>query len=195
MDVCRGDHGSGAIEAAGILNATGCSSVWGSTFPFNPYPFPWASHLFQDATSLAMGIFEGHMCKMADGFKAIRMAESELSLSGDTEAEAQSLTYFNWRHFTTEEWELLSTRGRRGWRWSNVRASGFQNLSRVMMSGKPVKVLVLDTQVYSNTGGQACTSGFFGQVSDMAQYGKAIQGKQEVRKEIGLIGLRIEPLT
>ena len=66
---------------------------------------------------------------------------------------------------------------------------GFQNLSRVMMSGKPVKVLVLDTQVYSNTGGQACTSGFFGQVSDMAQYGKSIQGKQEIRKEIGLIGL------
>ncbi len=66
---------------------------------------------------------------------------------------------------------------------------GFQNLSRVMMSGKPIKVLVVDTQVYSNTGGQACTSGFIGQVSDMAQFGKAIQGKQEPRKEIGLIGM------
>jgi pyruvate-ferredoxin/flavodoxin oxidoreductase len=43
--------------------------------------------------------------------------------------------------------------------------------------------------VYSNTGGQACTSGFIGQVSDMAQYGKAIQGKQEPRKEIGLVGM------
>jgi pyruvate-ferredoxin/flavodoxin oxidoreductase len=57
------------------------------------------------------------------------------------------------------------------------------------MSGKPIKVLVVDTQVYSNTGGQACTSGFFGQISDMAQYGKAILGKEEVRKEIGLIGM------
>ena len=66
---------------------------------------------------------------------------------------------------------------------------GFQNLSRAMMSGKPIKVLVLDTQVYSNTGGQACTSGFFGQISDMAQFGKATQGKQEIRKEIGLIGM------
>ena len=66
---------------------------------------------------------------------------------------------------------------------------GFQNLSRVMSSGMPIKVLVVDTQVYSNTGGQACTSGFIGQVSDMAQYGKAIQGKQEPRKEIGLIGM------
>jgi pyruvate-ferredoxin/flavodoxin oxidoreductase len=66
---------------------------------------------------------------------------------------------------------------------------GFQNLSRLMMSGKPIKVVVLDTQVYSNTGGQACTSGFFGQVSDMAQYGKAIKGKKEIRKEIGLVAM------
>ena len=54
---------------------------------------------------------------------------------------------------------------------------------------RSTKVFVLDTQVYSNTGGQACTSGFFGQVSDMAQYGAAQKGKQEVRKEIGLIGM------
>jgi len=66
---------------------------------------------------------------------------------------------------------------------------GLQNLSRLMMSGKPVKVLVVDTQVYSNTGGQACTSGFLSQVSDMAQFGKAIRGKEEVRKEIGLLGM------
>jgi pyruvate-ferredoxin/flavodoxin oxidoreductase len=51
----------------------------------------------------------------------------------------------------------------------------------------PVKILVLDTQVYSNTGGQACTSGFTGQVSDMAQFGKAWKGKPETRKEMALI--------
>ena len=66
---------------------------------------------------------------------------------------------------------------------------GFQNLSRAMMSGKPIKVLVVDTQVYSNTGGQACTSGFMGQVSDMAQFGKAQKGKEEIRKEMGLIAM------
>ncbi len=66
---------------------------------------------------------------------------------------------------------------------------GFQNISRAMMSGKPIKIFVVDTQVYSNTGGQACTSGFYGQISDMAQYGKAIKGKEESRKEIGLIGM------
>jgi pyruvate-ferredoxin/flavodoxin oxidoreductase len=66
---------------------------------------------------------------------------------------------------------------------------GFQNLSRMLMSGMPIKVLVLDTQVYSNTGGQACTSGFISQVADMTPYGKAWKGKEEVRKEMALIGL------
>ena len=57
------------------------------------------------------------------------------------------------------------------------------------MSGHPVKALVLDTQVYSNTGGQACTSGFIGQVADMSPYGKAWKGKTETRKEMALIGM------
>ncbi len=180
----EGTTGRGRATA-GILNATGCSSVWGSTYPFNPYPFPWANHLFQDAASMAMGVFEGHMCKMADGFKVVRMAESELSGNAIDES---SLTYFNWQHFSDEEWELcppVVAIGGDGAMYD----IGFQNLSRALMSGKPIKVLVLDTQVYSNTGGQACTSGFFGQISDMAQFGKAIHGKEEIRKEIGLIGM------
>ena len=66
---------------------------------------------------------------------------------------------------------------------------GFQNLSRLLASGKPIRVVVLDTQVYSNTGGQACTSGFTGQVSDMAGFGAAQHGKTEVRKELALIAI------
>jgi pyruvate-ferredoxin/flavodoxin oxidoreductase len=66
---------------------------------------------------------------------------------------------------------------------------GFQNLSRLMASGKPIRVIVLDTQVYSNTGGQACTSGYTGQVSDMAWYGREVHGKTETRKELALIAL------
>ncbi len=172
----------------GMLNSTGCTSVWGSTYPFNPYPFPWANHLFQDAASMALGVFEGHMAKMAEGFKAIRMAELELEGKYNAEAHEPFFTYFNWRQFSDEEWLLcppVVALGGDGAMYD----IGFQNLSRALMSGKPVKIVVVDTQVYSNTGGQACTSGFFGQISDMAQYGKAIQGKQEVRKEIGLIGM------
>ena len=172
----------------GMINSTGCTSVWASTYPFNPYPFPWTNHLFQDSPSMAMGIFEGHMAKMADGFRAIRQARLELAGNYDPAAHADFFTYFDWRQFSDEEWELcppVVAVGGDGAMYD----IGFQNLSRLMASGKPVKVLVVDTQVYSNTGGQACTSGFVGQISDMAQYGKAQKGKQEPRKEIGLIGM------
>ncbi|OOY96080.1 pyruvate ferredoxin oxidoreductase [Solemya velum gill symbiont] len=172
----------------GIINATGCTSVWGSTFPYNPYPFPWANHLFQDAPSMAMGIFEGHMAKMAGGFKAIRKAELILADKYDPAEHNNFFTYFNWKQFSDDEWHLcppVVAVGGDGAMYD----IGFQNLSRALMSGMPVKMLVLDTQVYSNTGGQACTSGFIGQVSDMAPYGKAWKGKEEIRKEISLIGM------
>ena len=171
--------------AMGMLNATGCSSVWGSTYPYNPYPYPWANHLFQDSASLAMGAFEGHMAKMADGFRSIRQAKRLLD---DARAEEPDLSRFGWQDFSDDEWDLcppVVAVGGDGAMYD----IGFQNLSRAMMSGKPIKVVVLDTQVYSNTGGQACTAGFFSQVSDMAPYGQARPGKQEVRKEIGLIAM------
>ncbi len=172
----------------GICNATGCTSVWGSTYPYNPYPFPWANHLFQDSSSMAMGVFEGHMAKMAEGFRAIRKAELELAGQYKRSEYREFFTYFNWHQFTEEEWLLcppVTVIGGDGALYD----IGFQNLSRLMASGKPIKVIVVDTQVYSNTGGQACTSGFIGQVSDMAQYGKVQKGKEEPRKEIGLIGM------
>ncbi len=182
-----GTTGNGRANM-GMSNATGCTSVWGSTYPFNPYPFPWANHLFQDSTSMAMGIFEGHMAKMADGFRTIRKAELELEGKYRPEEHDAFFTYFNWQQFTEEEWHLCPPVVALGGDGS-MYDIGFQNLSRMMASGKPIKVIVVDTQVYSNTGGQACTSGFIGQVSDMAQYGKVGKGKAEPRKEIGLIAM------
>ena len=75
----------------GIVNSTGCTSVWASTYPFNPYPFPWTSHLFQDSPSVAMGIFEGHMCAMVEGFKTVRQVEMELAGGYDPDRERRLL--------------------------------------------------------------------------------------------------------
>ncbi|MFP4644465.1 MAG: 4Fe-4S domain-containing protein, partial [Spirochaetales bacterium] len=171
----------------GFSNATGCSSVYGSTYPYNPYPFPWVNHLFQDAASVTLGLFEGHMVKMADGFKAIRKAEAALEDKEDYQKIEESLTYFNWKEFSDAEYELCPPAVAVGGDGAMFDI-GFQNLSRALMAGRPIKVLILDTQVYSNTGGQACTSGYVGQVSDMAPYGKAWHGKLEPRKEMSLIG-------
>jgi pyruvate/2-oxoacid:ferredoxin oxidoreductase beta subunit len=57
----------------------------------------------------------------------------------------------------------------------------------MMMSGMDIKVLVLDTQVYSNTGGQSSTSTFTSQDAKMAAVGKANPGKTEQRKELAQI--------
>jgi pyruvate/2-oxoacid:ferredoxin oxidoreductase beta subunit len=66
---------------------------------------------------------------------------------------------------------------------------GFQSLSRMVASGADIKVLVLDTQAYSNTGGQASTASFGGQVTKLSAYGKQVHGRPERRKELGLIML------
>jgi pyruvate-ferredoxin/flavodoxin oxidoreductase len=171
----------------GMANSTGCSSVWASTYPYNPYPFPWANHLFQDSPSLAIGLFEGHMRKMADSFVLLRRAEKLLAGSYDAGDEAQ-LGNLDWKGFTDEEFELCPPIVSMGGDGAMLDI-GFQNLSRLLASGKPIRVIVLDTQVYSNTGGQACTSGFTGQVSDMATYGAAQHGKTEVRKELALVAM------
>src|SRR4029077_17678471 len=64
---------------------------------------------------------------------------------------------------------------------------GFQALSRLFASGMNVKVFVLDTQVYSNTGGQASSASFTAQNTKMSVHGKTVDGKQERRKEIAQI--------
>ncbi|HEU5217478.1 MAG TPA: thiamine pyrophosphate-dependent enzyme, partial [Gemmatimonadales bacterium] len=172
----------------GMANSTGCSSVWGSTYPYNPYPFPWVNHLFQDSPSVAIGLFEAHMRKMADGFATIRRAELLAGNEYDAARDEPVLSGLTWRQFTDEEFALCPPIVSMGGDGAMLDI-GFQNLSRLLASGKPIRVVVLDTQVYSNTGGQACTSGFTGQVADMSAYGKAQHGKAEVRKELALIAI------
>ncbi|MDP6125280.1 MAG: thiamine pyrophosphate-dependent enzyme, partial [Candidatus Latescibacteria bacterium] len=62
---------------------------------------------------------------------------------------------------------------------------GFQAMSRMLASGMNINLIVLDTQVYSNTGGQASTATYLGQDAKMSFYGSAIPGKTERRKELG----------
>jgi pyruvate-ferredoxin/flavodoxin oxidoreductase len=183
----EGQSGRGR-SSVGITNSTGCSSVWASTYPYNPYPFPWVNHLFQDAPSVAIGIFEGHMRKMADNFVSIRRSELILSGEYDEKRDEKFFQKFDWRQFSEAEFELCPPVMAVGGDGAMLDI-GFQNLSRLLASGKPIRVLVLDTQVYSNTGGQACTSGFTGQIADMSAFGPAQRGKEETRKELALIAM------
>ena len=167
-----------------VANSTGCSSVYSSTQPATQFIDPWVNSLFQDAQPLTVGIYEGLVSQWVGEIKALRAAR--LELADDPDAATKVPETLNWRDFTDEERALLPT----VLSISGDGAAydiGFGALSRVLAMGTPVKMLVLDTGGYSNTGGQASTASFTGQDADLARYGKAHAGKAETRKELGLL--------
>jgi pyruvate/2-oxoacid:ferredoxin oxidoreductase beta subunit len=128
--------------------ATGCNTVYGSTYPYNPYLVTWMNSLFENAPTTAMGV--------------------------------------------RARWDQRGWKDKRLWVLGGDGAMydiGFQALSRMMASGMDIKVLVLDTQVYSNTGGETSTASFTAQNAKMSAYGKAVHGKKESRKELGRIAM------
>ena len=169
-----------------IANSTGCSSVYASTFPFNAYNDPWVNSLFQDAQPLAKGIFEGLSAHLVSDVRALRIARLELEDAYVPEEHDQALRMLSWDRFSKAELALLPTVLTVGGDGATYDI-GFGALSRILASDTPIKVLVLNTGAYSNTGGQASTSSFIGQDSDLARIGEAHSGKHESRKELGLI--------
>ncbi len=130
-------------ENIGIVAATGCNTVYTSTYPYNPYKVCWTNSLFENAPADAMGV--------------------------------------------RARWDQMGWKNKRLWIIGGDGAMndiGFQSLSRMLAAGCDIKVLVLDTQVYSNTGGQASTSSFKGQDAKMSAHGTSISGKKENRKEL-----------
>ena len=96
------------------------------------------------------------------------------------------LRTLSWAEFTPEELATLPTVLSIGGDGATYDI-GFGALSRLLSTSPPVKVVVLNTGSYSNTGGQASTASLTGQDSDLARYGAAHSGKQERRKELALI--------
>ena len=133
-------------ENLGLIAATGCNTVYTSTYPYNPYMLPWSNSLFENAPTYAMGV--------------------------------------------RAKWDQQGWQDKKLWVIGGDGAMldiGFQALSRMLMTGMNIKVIVLDTQVYSNTGGQASTSTFMGQDTKLSVHGKEIAGKTERRKELAQI--------
>lgn len=180
-----GPTGRGPAGAA-MANATGCSSVYVSTFPNNPYTDPWVNSLFQDTVPLAKGIFEGLSATAAEDFRALRTARLDLEDHYDPEVHDRYFRTFNWEQFSREELALMPTVIGMGGDGA-LYDIGFGALSRLLVTHTPLKVVVLNTGAYSNTGGQASTASFTAQDSDLTRFGVAHIGKHEDRKELGLI--------
>jgi pyruvate-ferredoxin/flavodoxin oxidoreductase len=160
--------------------------VYASTMPFNSYLDPWVNSLFQDSQPLAKGIFEGISAQVVADVKALRVARLELDDAYDAAVHEKEFRMLSWAEFTSEELGLLPTVLTIGGDGASYDI-GFGAMSRVLASDTPIKVLVLDSGAYSNTGGQASTSSFTGQDSDLSRFGGAHDGKHEGRKELGLL--------
>jgi pyruvate-ferredoxin/flavodoxin oxidoreductase len=164
---------------------TGCNTVYGSTPPNNPHPYPWMNSLFQDGATITWLMGESFMIENA----RFSITPERLGNHLLEDRKVTDQDYFDYTHFTdTLMTDLEIAEMPKVWCVGGDGAMGdigYQNVSKVILQNRPnVKCLMLDTQVYSNTGGQnsdasPMTGGF-----DMNQFGAASQGKLVEMKNI-----------
>ena len=190
-----------------VANATGCSSIYGGSAPSTPYcknnvtgrgP-AWANSLFEDNAEYGFGMAEGanrlrervkrlieeHMNQFSaeaqaaaqewitayeDGDKTLATSDKlSAAMSKETSAVAKEIMALK-PYFTKKSQWIF---GGDGWAYD----IGYGGLDHVLASGQNVNVLVVDTEVYSNTGGQSSKSTPVGAVAKFAASGKRIRKK------------------
>ena len=186
-----------------ISNATGCSSIWGGPAATSPYTVnkegkgpAWANSLFEDNAEHGLGMYLGQK-KIRDDLKAkvetiadkVPEAQAWLDTFDDTDAnqgaskaliaalEAKDCgcetckAILDYKSYLNKKscWIF----GGDGWAFD----IGFGGVDHVLASGENVNVFVFNTEVYSNTGGQASKASNIGQVAQFAAAGKEIKSK------------------
>jgi pyruvate-ferredoxin/flavodoxin oxidoreductase len=192
-----------------VANATGCSSIYGGNLPTTPWAVDeagrgpaWANSLFEDNAEFGLGIRLGIDAKRELALTLVDELEDEIGgnlvrglLAGarrehtDPERQRARVVELHARlatlsdaralHLASVADALVPTSvwivGGDGWAYD----IGFGGLDHVLASGRDVNVLVLDTEVYSNTGGQASKATPRGAVAKFAAAGKD-QGKKDL---------------
>ena len=194
-------------ERMTIANATGCSSIWGGSAPSTPYCTnadgegpAWASSLFEDAAEFGYGMMLATNSRRktlaAKMEKALEVAEGEVKeaiegwLAGKDNAEESKKYALILKQLLKDEsgilGELYADRdlfvkkshwifGGDGWAYD----IGFGGVDHVLASGDDINILVMDTEVYSNTGGQSSKATPTGAIAKYAATGKKI-GKKDM---------------
>lgn len=189
-----------------ISNATGCSSIWGNSSPSTPYTVnangqgpAWSNSLFEDNAEFGYGMFLANEA-LRNGLKTKVEAIAE---NGSDELKAAAKEYLDTftvgalngsatdrlvaeleKLNTPEAKEILDNKeflskksqwvfGGDGWAYD----IGFGGLDHVIASGKDVNIMVFDTEVYSNTGGQSSKATKTGAVAQFAAGGKDTKKK------------------
>lgn len=183
---------SKGMSVMGMTANTGCSTVYGSTPPSNPHPYPWMNSLFQDGTTIGWLVAESFIYNHARrSVIPERLCDAVLSNFMNPHTPSTEDDYFTYTHFRDTEMSDQEVRELpKVWAVGGdggIGDIGYQNLSKSILQNRPnFKVLMLDTQVYSNTGGQNSDSSLMPGGFDMNQFGRASQGKLTERKEVAV---------
>jgi pyruvate-ferredoxin/flavodoxin oxidoreductase len=197
-----------------IANATGCSSIYGGNLPTTPYTTnadgrgpTWANSLFEDNAEFGFGMrlaLDKHGEQAAELLKALagkvgddlvtgileadqgseagiaaqreRVAQLQKKLAKLRSAEAKRLSALADYLVRKSVWIL----GGDGWAYD----IGYGGLDHVLAMGRDVNILVMDTEVYSNTGGQMSKSTPMGAAAKFAAAGKGM-----FKKDLGLMAM------
>ncbi len=187
-----------------IANATGCSSIWGLSAPSSPYTVnaqgkgpAWGNSLFEDNAQFGYGMAIAVKARRTQMKHAVeRLAEKPefeepakawldnmenpecAGKMGDILAAACEGSADEDARYVTENSNMLAKPsmwlfGGDGWAYD----IGYGGLDHVLASGENINVLVFDTEVYSNTGGQSSKATPIGAVAQFAAAGKAVTKK------------------
>jgi pyruvate-ferredoxin/flavodoxin oxidoreductase len=177
-----------------IANATGCSSIYGASAPSMPYTIPWASSLFEDNAEYGYGMLIASDL-MRNRVKKIMEENIEnknkelfnkwLENYDDyqiTKEVYENIDYDNAPKELNELKEYIAKRsiwtiGGDGWAYD----IGFGGIDHVLASNNNVNILVLDSQVYSNTGGQSSKASPIGSIAAFTASGKTNHRKDLAR--------------
>lgn len=181
-----------------IANATGCSSIYGASMPSMPYSVPWANSLFEDNAEFGFGM------KIADLTMKNRIVTLIKNNIKDVKKSEQAIYKAYCEDITDESAnallevidetkipELLKLKkfisprsvwliGGDGWAYD----IGYNGIDHVLANKENVNILVLDTEVYSNTGGQSSKSTRVGAVAKFAS-----AGKETAKKDLAKMAL------
>jgi pyruvate-ferredoxin/flavodoxin oxidoreductase len=181
-----GRHANG-MSVMAMAAHTGCNTVYGSTPPNNPHPYPWMNSLFQDGITVGWLLGESFMVDHARrSVIPERLADAIVSRETGVITPREYYEYVHFSDALMTDQEILELPkvwvvGGDG----GMGDIGYQNMSKVILQNRPnVKAVMLDTQVYSNTGGQNSDSTPMLGGNDMNVFGAATQGKNVEKKTV-----------
>lgn len=169
-----------------VANATGCSSIYGASTPSMPYSIPWANSLFEDNAEFGFGMRIADQAKKSQIISLINSNKDKIKNSEkdiykayvdcineetgkallEVIDETKIPNLINYKDYILPRsiWMI----GGDGWAYD----IGYNGIDHVLANRENVNILVLDTEVYSNTGGQASKSTRTGAVAKFAASGK-----------------------